>query len=336
MSKINIKTLAEQLHLSAGTVSKALKDSYEISTATKEKVLSLAKKLNYVPNAYASGLRKKRSNTIAVVLPEVADSFFSVAINGIESVAQKKGYHVLIYLTHENFVKENEILHDFKSGRVDGVLISVTRETKHARHIFDLQASGVPVVLFDRVLEEIETAKVYTNDFESGYVATKHLIENNCRNIAYLSVSENLKTFCERSDGYKKALREYSLPAKKNFLVPCTNNEAHNSTLIKKLLSQKDKPDGIIASVEKLIIPLYQACKELKINIPGNLKVVGFSISPSASILNPPITAITQPAFEIGETAASLLFKSLEKSNFILKEKNIIIPSVLTVRTSTI
>jgi LacI family transcriptional regulator len=117
-------------------------------------------KLNYVPNPYASSLRKRKSKTIAVVLPEVADSFFSLAINGIEAVAQEKGYHVLIYLTHESFSKEENILKDFKSGRVDGILISVSRETTQGSHICDVQTLGIPVVFFDRVCEEVETAKV--------------------------------------------------------------------------------------------------------------------------------------------------------------------------------
>jgi len=335
MPAINIRSLAKHLNLSPGTVSKALRDSYEISAETKKRVLSLAKKLNYVPNAYASGLRKKRSNTIGVVLPEVADSFFSVAINGIESVAQQKGYHVLIYLTHENFLKEKAILNDFKSGRVDGVLISVTRETIATKHILELQSSGVPVVLFDRVVDQIETAKVSTNDFESGYIATQHLIKRGCKNIAYLSNSKSLGITNQRLEGCKKALAEANLSVKKNFFVECSNDEAYNYKRIRNLLSQKDCPDGILVSIEKLIIPVYQICHDMKLNIPERLKVIGFSISPSASILNPAITTITQPAYAIGEAAATLLFKSLEKSNFDLTKVKIILPSVLTVRSST-
>ena len=125
IGNVNIKVLAKELNLSIGTVSKALRNSHEISVQTKEKVLALAKQLNYIPNPYASSLRRKKSNTIGVVIPEVADSFFSQAIRGIESVAQKKRYHVLIYLTYESFSKEEAILKDFNSGRVDGVLLSV-------------------------------------------------------------------------------------------------------------------------------------------------------------------------------------------------------------------
>src|SRR5260370_741884 len=135
-----------KLNLSIATVSKALRDSHEISAATKLKVIELAKQLNYVPNPYASSLRKRTSKTIAVVLPEVADSFFSLAINGIETIAQEKGYHVLIYLTHESFVKEINILKDFQSGRVDGILLSVSDETNNSDHVKEVIAAGIPVV----------------------------------------------------------------------------------------------------------------------------------------------------------------------------------------------
>jgi LacI family transcriptional regulator len=139
MSNINIRDIAKELNLSISTVSKALKDSYEISAATKQRVIDLAKNLNYTPNPYASSLRKKKSHTIAVVVPEVADSFFSLAIKGIEEIAQMAGYHVLIYLTYESYVKEKKILEEFRNGRVDGVLISISSETTNTTHIIRLK-----------------------------------------------------------------------------------------------------------------------------------------------------------------------------------------------------
>src|SRR5678815_1034417 len=152
---VTIRDLAEQLNLSVATISKALTDSYEISPETKQRVSELAKKLNYSPNPYASSLRKRSSKTIAVVLPEVADSFFSLAINGIESVAHDKGYHVLIYLTHESFQREEAILKEFQSGRVDGILMSVSGETCTSDHIKEVIAAGMPLVFFDRVCEAV-------------------------------------------------------------------------------------------------------------------------------------------------------------------------------------
>jgi len=206
MANITIKMLAKELNLSTASISKALRDSHEISTHTKQRVQELASKLNYIPNAYAGSLRGRKSKTIAVVLPEVADSYFSLAINGIDAVAEEKGYHVLVYLTHENYSREQAILKDFQSGRVDGVLMSLTAETAGYQHIYDLCSKEIPLVFFDRVYEGINTAKVITDDLECGYKATRHLIDCGCKRIALLSISNYLAISNKRLEGYRQAL----------------------------------------------------------------------------------------------------------------------------------
>ena len=335
MSNTTIKILAKELNLSVATVSKALRDSYEISNETKQKVLALAKKLNYVPNPYASSLRKRTSKTIAVVLPEVADSFFSLAINGIESVAQAKGYHVLIYLTHESFAREEAILNEFKSGRVDGILISVSAETIDSTHIKEVIASGKPVVFFDRICEDVETARIITDDLESSYNATTQLIQKGCKRIVYLYTSLNLSINDKRLEGYKKALADHDRKVDPADIVLCEGNTAGNCTIIKNLLMEKNRPDGIIACVEKLTTPIYLVCKDLGLSIPGNIKVISFTNLQAALILSPTLTTVTQPAFEMGKMAATVLFKALEKNNYNLKNETVVIPSVLNIRDST-
>src|SRR6476661_5782925 len=187
MSNVNIKRLAAELNLSISTVSRALQDSSEIGIKTKERVLALAKKLNYQPNHYAASLRRKQSNTIAVVVPEVADNFFSTVIDGIDQIAQQKGYHVLIFLTRDDYNKEVSFIKHIQSGRVDGVLISVSSETQDNTHLHQLNKRNIPVVFFDRVYEDIPTAKITTDDYNSAYKATKHLIEQGCKKIACLA-----------------------------------------------------------------------------------------------------------------------------------------------------
>jgi LacI family transcriptional regulator len=335
MDKLTIKTLAKELQLSVSTISKALRDSHEISTKTKKKVLALAYKLNYTPNPYASSLRIRKSKTIGVVIPEVVNSFFSQSINGIESVAKAKGYHVLIYLTHENFENEKAILKDFESGRVDGVLLSVSRETSTSDHITGLISQEVPVIFFDRVFKELNTVKVTTNDLESAYIATKHLITSGCKNPHFLSILGNLDIISNRIEGYKKALEEFGIKFNKTNIINCSTSWEYNyNTLYKKLKSAK-KPDGILCSIENLSIIIYKVCEDLNIKIPGDLQVVSFSNLEIASFLNPPLTTISQPAFEIGQAAAATLIKALEKKNFVISNENIIIPSVLTIRKST-
>jgi len=330
---VKIKDLAKQLNLSVATISKALKDSHEISPETKQRVFDLAKKLNYTPNPYASSLRNRSSKTIAVVLPEVADSFFSLAINGIESVAHDKGYHVLIYLTHESFKREEAILKEFQSGRVDGILISVSGETYNSDHIKEVIAAGMPLVFFDRVCEDVETAKIITDDFESSYNATCHLLKAGCQKIAYLSTSAALSINNKRMEGYIQALSDNGIKNKDD-IISCASDDDGNYQIIRDLLQKKDRPDGLIASVEKLTTPIYLACEDLRLSIPEKIKVVSFTNLPAAMILKPTLTTVTQPAFEMGKAAAVVLFKSLEKRNYNLKKEITIIPSVLTIRNS--
>lgn len=335
MKKLSMKELAKELNVSVATVSKALSDSHEISEQTKTKVLDTAARLNYTLNPYASSLRNKKSKTIAVILPEVADNFFSLAINGIQSVAEKKGYHVLIYLSHEKFINEKSIAAECSSGRVDGVLISVASETANADHLLKLQKENLPVVFFDREFEGLHIAKVVTNDFECGYLAATHLIQNGCKNPVFLSISSSLSICNKRADGFKAALKDKKTGNIEKAVVECrgTNSEAY--TQIKNLISGKNKPDGIVASVERLAIQVYLISQEMSVSIPNELKVLVFSTLETAPILNPPLTTITQPAFEIGRTAAELLFKGIEKKKYNLADETITLPSVLIERASS-
>ncbi|MBC7511120.1 MAG: LacI family DNA-binding transcriptional regulator [Ferruginibacter sp.] len=334
-NNLTIKMLAKELGLSVSTISKAISNSHEISDSTKKRVNTLVQKLNYIPNPYASSLGSRNSKTIGVVLPEVTDSFFAQAINGIESVAQEKGYHVLIYLTHESFEREKKILKDFESGRVDGVLLSISKETTESNHIDALMNKGIPLVFFDRVLEEVATTKITTNDYDSAYMATTHLIKNGCKKILFLSFSDSLSISQKRLNGYKKALLENQLKFTDNNILSFNNDVKKDYLRLKEKLQSPKRPDAIVASVEKLALPVYQACEELQFRIPDNVQVISFSNVDTAAFLNPPLTTITQPAFEMGKAAAALLVKALGRKNFELVNEEIIIDATLVFRKST-
>lgn len=332
---MNLKQLAKELNLSISSVSKALRDSYEISAATKEAVLAKAKELNYQVNPFASSLRKQKSNTIAVVIPEVANNFFALAINGIESIAQEKGYHVLIYLTHEDIQKEIAITKLLQNGRVDGIMISLSGQTSGTTHLEELKEKGIPLVFFDRVAEHIDSPKVTTDDFNSGIKATEHLIENGCKRIAFLSIAQNLSISNKRMNGYLEALKKNRIKQDNSLVLACNGDEAKNTQLIRKLLKRKNRPDGIFASVEKLAISTYELCEELKLNIPRDIKIISFSNLQTAALLNPSLTTITQPAYEIGREAAAILFKLVEKRGYNFLLEKTVLKSTLIERGSS-
>ncbi|WP_219224127.1 LacI family DNA-binding transcriptional regulator [Pedobacter antarcticus] len=334
MRNINIKELAKALNLSTSTVSRAFRDNSDISRETKDKILAAAKELNYQPNHYASNLREQRSKTIAVIVPELANNFFSQAIHGIEGVARSKGYHILIYATDDDFEKEVSFIRHLHNGRADGIIMSVSGEGNDPTYLNGLNNKRLPLVFFDRVYEDISAPRVITNDYESSFAATQHLIKQGCQRIAYLVINKNLSIGKTRMQGYLDALEKYGIPFDDHLVVDCTNSYRKNGQILKHML-QELKPDGVFTSVERLAFATYTACHELGVQIPEQLKVVGFSSLEIAPLLNPSLTTVTQPATRIGVEAASLLFKMLEQPETVNSNEQIVLVSRLIKRRST-
>ncbi len=334
MESVDLKKLAKLLNLSPSTISKALRDSFDISKETKARVSALADELNYQPNPHASSLRRHRSKIIAVVIPEIANNFFTLAVNGIESIAQEKGYHVLIYITHEAVDKEVAFTKLLHNGRVDGLLISLSSTTKDYNHLTELQKTGLPIVFFDRVCEQLNTACITTDDYESSYKATQHLIDKGCTKIAHLMFSDSTSIGNKRLKGYVNAIQDNRLTLDEKMIVHCTNSDEQDYKLLEELFKSK-KPDGVFASVERYAILSYDVCKHLKLSIPEDIKIISFSNLHAAAFLDPPLSTIKQPAFDIGKEAASILFQALDKKMFKLKQENIVFKSTLIERDST-
>lgn len=337
MKRINLKELANLLNLSTSSVSKALRDSHEISEETKKKVREFAVKHNYSPNPYATSLRKKKSKTIAVILPEVADNYFSLAINGIQKVAEARGYHLLIYLSHEKYSIEKAVLEECSNGRVDGVLISISSETTDHSHLQKLVNENIPLVFFDRAPEDFNASKVITNDYDCGYFTALHLIEDGCTNPVFLSMSSALPICHRRAEGFKAAVLATGIASDPNKLVHyCDGTEEESMKKIQELFESKNRPDGVVASVERLAIQTYMVAQESEINIPKEVKVIAFSTLETAPILNPPLSTITQPAYDTGTKAAELLFQRIEKPLQYTQPECVVLPSIFMERKSCI
>jgi LacI family transcriptional regulator len=334
MDNINIKKLAQALNLSTSTVSRAFRDNSDISKETKERILAMAKEMNYQPNHYASNLREQKSKTIAVIVPELGNNYFSLAIQGIEKVASAKGYHILIYSTNDQFEKEVSFIKHLHNGRADGIIMSVSGEANDHNYLNELSKKRLPLVFFDRVYEDIVTPRVITNDYDSSFSATKHLIQQGCTRIAYLAVNKALSIGKTRMQGYIDALKKYKIPFKEELIIDCTNNYKENIEILKQAFTAL-KPDGVFTSVERLAFATYYACYDINISIPKDLKVIGFSSLAIAPLLNPALSTITQPASELGKTAAELLFKMLENPTDVDAKSEVILNSKLYAREST-
>lgn len=334
MDSINIKKLAQALNLSTSTISRAFRDNSDISETTKQLILTKAKELNYQPNHYASNLREQKSKTIAVIVPELANNYFSQAIHGIERVAREKGYHILIYVTNDDYNNEVNFIRHLHNGRADGIIMSVSGEANDHNYLNKFGTKRLPLVFFDRIYEDIETPRVITNDYDSSFLATEHLIEQGCKRIAYLVVNKSLSIGKTRMRGYINALQKHHLPFDESLIVDCSNSYEENNIIIKAALQQL-KPDGVFTSVERLAFATYYACFDLKISIPFDLKVISFSSLEIAPLLNPSLTTITQPATQIGEEAARLLFKILDNHQDKDQFSEMILQSKIIKRSST-
>ncbi len=336
MVKVNLKKLAEVLNISISTVSKALHNSHEISAETKQKVLAKAEELGYRPNPYAGSLRHHKTKTIAIIVPQLNNYFFIQAISGAESKSQEAGYHTLIYNSNDDIIKETSIMHQLQNGRVDGIIMSLALSTTTYQHLHSIIQSGIPIVFFDRVCHEIETAKVITDDFLSGFNATEHLILNGSRDIAYLSIGRSISIDNKRMQGYLEAITKHNIPIdENNRVIECTGDKEIRYKKIYQLLSQKYRPTGIFCCVEALALICYEVCIELKIKIPEDIKIISFSNLPSAHLLSPSLTTISQPAHEMGLQSATLLIKYLENKKLVMTNENIVLRSKLVPRMST-
>jgi LacI family transcriptional regulator len=309
---VTIKDIARELKLSVSTVSRALRGGTEIKKETREMVQALAAKLNYSPNPIALSLKEKKSKVIGVIVPEIATTFGSSTIAGIEEVAYSRGYHVTIFQSHETFEREVINTQLLASRRVDGLVICLSNETNEYKHITDLIEKDIPVVLFDRVTDKIKTHKVVVNDYRGAYLATEHLIKEGFDKIAHVTISKFLSVTQNRLKGYKDALQKYNIPVKEEWILHCNFNPSDIDRAISDLFLAKEKPNAILASVERLVVRCVNVLKEMNLRIPEDVALIGFSDNPLNKFLTPALSSIRQPTFDIGQNAARLLIDLIE------------------------
>jgi LacI family transcriptional regulator len=310
-----IKDIAKALGVSTSTVSRALKGSYEIGAETKRLVQEYAEKVNYRPNPIALSLKDQKSHSIGVVVCEVANDYFSQAINGIESIAYNLGYHVIITQTHESFDREMVNVQHLLSRHVDGLLVSLSAQTTDTSQFKYLHEKGFPIVFFDRVATDINTHRVVANNFKGSFDATELLINSGFKKIAHLTSSNNLSISHERFDGFKAAMDKHGLEFNPGYLKHCEHGGMIYDEIefaVKALLAMDDRPEAIFIGADRLTISCVSILKKLGIKIPGDIALAGFTNSDVVELFDPPLTVVRQPAFQIGQKATEMLIKTIE------------------------
>ncbi len=331
-SNVTLKDIAKTLNLSTSTVSKALNNSYEISVKTTNKVKELASKLNYIPNDVARSLKSNITKRIGVIVPNVQDDFFAKVIHAIEREANKLNYKLIICLSNDVLSKEADSVSFLMNGSVDGVLISLAEETQNKNnfdHFKNLRHRNFPLVMFDRVSEEIICDKITVNDFEATYDAVKYLVKTNCKNIAFLSTIANTSVGALRTKGYCKAIED-ELSASPN-LINITDYNEFEEKLIKAL--QQHKIDALITADQLSAICAINIIQKKGLHVPNDIAVIGFTDGAIPKYTLPSLTTINQKPEEMGKLAFKTLMKRIHNND--KKIKNIVIETELVKRAST-
>ena len=311
--KITLKKIAAEFNVSIATVSKALNDSHDISTKTKEKIQEFAQKNHYKPNKIALSLLNKKTKTLGVIIPNIMNSFFTEVFVGIEEKATELGYSLISCISNESYKKEVNTVELLQSGVIDGFIVSLAEETqinKNFSHFIDAINEGVPIVLFDRVADEILCDKVIVNDFEGARHATEHLIKTGCKKIALVSIIDNLSVGKLRVEGYKQALADHGVSIDEKIIVRLNKKEDFETSM--KIILADKSIDGLLCLEESAALESLQLIKSMKYKIPQEMSIICFTNGKLPQYVSPTITTISQHGKYIGETATKMLVDRLE------------------------
>jgi len=307
---ITIKDIAKILNVSVSTVSRALKDHPDISKKTKKAVQDLARELNYRPNEIALSLKNRRSKIIGIMVPKLVHHFFSSVIEGVENVSYENGYQVMIYHSDELLQREIQLTESFMSYRLDGLIVSMSKETEDASHFTKLAQLGVPIVYVDRVPDG-DFNKVLFDDYQGAYDAVKHMIDCGCKKVVHFGVSPTMDIGRKRSKGYLDALKDGGLPTRDDYIVNCDSYEGALKTTEDIMYLYPDI-DGVFAVNDMTAIGAMKQLQKMGKRIPEDVKVMGFSNEISSSISSPTLSTVDQQGVLMGEEAAKLLLDNMD------------------------
>ncbi len=339
-NSVTLKDIAKALNLSISTISKSLNDSHEISSETKQLVLEYAQKHHYSPNRLAKGLKEGKSRSIGVVVCSLENNFAAQMLDGIDSASTDRSYQIIIMQSKESQQQERACLELLYAGGVDGILISPACETVDFSYLKSLQESGLPIVLFDRLSDQMTTHKVGADNFKGAYDATVHLIKNGYKCIAHLNTNTILSIATERFNGYKQALKDNGIPYRPHLLRSCDYSDPRKlvsdlEDSIRYYMQLEQRPDAILTSTDQITTRCLALLNKLGYRIPEDIALIGFTNTDLADALQPALTTVHQPAFEIGQLAAKKLISLIEKKPMDPEYETILLETSIQVRTST-
>lgn len=335
---ITLKDMAQRLNTSVATISRALKDKPDISAEMREKVKALAKQLNYQPNPVALNLKYHKSQTIGVVIPKVVHFMFSTMISGILEEAEKYGYNVLISESNQKYDREVRIVGDFMRGKVDGLIICFSNQTRNFAHIEQVLNAAIPLIMLDKSTDALTADQVVVDDYEGAFAAVEHLIEQGYQCIAHINGNETLHHSHARMLGYIDALKKHNIPFDENLIFKAEEFTIEEGwTLGKKITNYSPQPDAIFSISDEILIGVHQFLKSENIKIPEAIGLVGFSDTLMASVIEPPLSSVWQPGYDMGRLAVQRLMELIkaEENDLPTRAKTHTLKTKLIIRKSS-
>ena len=310
-TEATIRDIAIKLNISISTVSRALRGVADVNPATKKAVEEMAKRLNYEPNRVAQSLRIKRTNTLGIIVPEIALHFFSSAISGIQEEASRHGYSIMICQSLESYETEKQNVHMLASNRVDGMLISMSSQTDDFSHIQQLVNKDIPVVLFDRVSESLPVSKVVVDDHDGAFKAVDHLVKTGCKRIAYIGGPTSFYISNQRKKGYLDALQQHGMDQNDELIIHCRELHDDPSIQVRRLLDLPGnrRPDAFFCFNDPIAVTTLQILKSKLVQIPDEISVIGFTNEPVSAFIEPSLTTVSQPSHAMGKKAIELFIE---------------------------
>lgn len=334
--EVTIYDLARKLNISVATVSRALKDDPVVSKKTKKKIFDLAEKMGYRSNHFARNLRKQQTNTIGIIVHELNSNFITSVLAGVEKVTTNAGYDLIIAHSSESFTKEAANAKNLFHKRVDGLIASLSFDTKNTDHFKPFVDKGVPVIFFDRVEQDNDNTVVIIDNYKAGYQATQHLIEQGCKKIVHVTSSLKRNVYSERYRGYRSALSDHGIQFDESLLIVNDLSEKAGIESATQILSMDPLPDGIFITNDFVAAVCMRTLKEKNIVIPDDIAIVGFNNDAIGKLIEPALTTINYPGKDMGEIVARNLINHLKGITNIQHTNTIIVSSDLIIRKSSL
>jgi LacI family transcriptional regulator len=335
--KATIHDIAKELNITASTVSRALNDHPRISAHTKRAVIKIARELSYQPHNIAAALRNGKSNIIGVIIPMADRNFFGSIVRGIEEIANKANYQVMICQTYEDPDKEAAAVEALLNSRVDGIIASLSKKTINFDHFNKVIVEHIPLVLFDRSNDQLEISHVVIDDYQGAYKAVTHLIQQGCRRIAHFTNIQKINIYTERLRGYQAALLDNGLPFIPEMVIESDLQLEDGRRSMNKLLDMQLLPDAVFSASDLGAMGALQVLKEKEIKVPDQVALVGFSNEPFTMFSDPPLTSIDQHCKRMGNIASDIFLEEIKGNNgekFI--PKKIVLMPELVIRKSSL